>query len=106
VVLERVSVRGEYPDKAGKIKKKKKVIILLVCSGWKEEEIADTLNISRRTVIKHKSNIYRKLNVRNALELLQNANEIGLVNFSELNFRHRDFVISPKPARKTNNNEQ
>jgi len=41
----------------------------LIAKGWTSKEIANKLGISRRTVEDHRSAIFEKLGVRNAVEL-------------------------------------
>lgn len=48
---------------------RQKEVCELVAQGKREQEIADTLGISIHTVKVHKSYAYRKLGVRNAVEL-------------------------------------
>jgi len=48
-----------------KLTVREKEIVRLVTSGMKSREIAETLNISIKTVNKHRSNILGKLGVRN-----------------------------------------
>ena len=48
-------------------------VIKLICKGYTSEEIGDELNISRRTVDVHRTNIYRKLNINNIAELMTYA---------------------------------
>jgi DNA-binding NarL/FixJ family response regulator len=43
----------------------------LVALGWSNKEIAQKLGISRRTVEDHRAEIYDKMNVRNAVELVR-----------------------------------
>ena len=43
----------------------------LVALGWSSKEIARSLGISHRTVETHREEIYRKLRVRNAVELVR-----------------------------------
>ncbi|MGM9817528.1 MAG: response regulator [Paludibacteraceae bacterium] len=48
-------------------------IIRLCAEGLSLKEIADTLNISARTVDTHKTNIFRKLGINNSVELVRYA---------------------------------
>lgn len=50
-------------------------IVRLSKEGKLSKEIADILHISSRTVDNHKSNIFRKLGLRNVLELVRYACE-------------------------------
>ena len=45
-------------------------VCILVATGKMNDEIASFLGISPRTVEDHRSNVYRKLKVRNAVELI------------------------------------
>jgi len=55
-------------------------IVALCGKGLVSKEIADHLNISFRTVDKHKNNIFRKLGINNTRELLKYAIRVGIVN--------------------------
>ena len=54
-------------------------IIHLVCEQNTNEEIAQKLGIGRRTVEDHKSNIIRKMKVRNSVGILMYAVKKGLI---------------------------
>lgn len=47
------------------------IIIQLVCDGKLNKEIADTLNLAENTIKSHIFNIYKKLNVKNRVELVK-----------------------------------
>ena len=49
--------------------KKQLRVLTLTVRGWNHKEIADYLGVSTATVGVHRSNIYSRLNVRNATEL-------------------------------------
>ena len=96
-VLERIYLREVDPMPAGKITKRHFEIIRLVCSGWKDFEIADVLHISRSTVDNHKTEIYTSLNVRNHRELLKAVIKLKYFTLDELDFCPKDFTVNPKP---------
>ena len=52
-----------------KLSKRQREVCELVAQGKTEQEVADALGISRHTVKVHKTLAYRKLGVRNAVEL-------------------------------------
>lgn len=54
-------------------------ILLLICRGLSNQEIADTLFISKRTVDKHRANILAKTNCRNTANLVVYAIKNSLV---------------------------
>jgi DNA-binding NarL/FixJ family response regulator len=105
-VAERMSMRQNYPTSRVHITDKQREVIRLICNGYREKEIADTLYISRKTVNNHKTDIFTLLNVRNSIELVITALSLNLVNLDELNFRHSDFSINPKPNKKQKRNEK
>jgi DNA-binding NarL/FixJ family response regulator len=96
-VEERIKMRAEKPQPAGKITDKQYEVMRLVCNGWKDLEIADVLHISRSTVDNHKTDIFRKLNVTDALELVHVALKSELFTLDELCFRHKDLTLNPVP---------
>jgi two-component system response regulator NreC len=50
-----------------------------LADGATNNEIADTLNISPKTVARHRENIMRKLNLRNRIELVKFAIRKGII---------------------------
>ncbi len=59
--------------------KREKGILILIVDGKNNREIADELNISVRTIETHRSNIMKKLQAKNAIELVKIAMEQKLV---------------------------
>jgi len=55
-------------------------IVRLISTGLTAKEIADKKNISFHTVMSHRKNIFRKLNINNASELLMYAVRAGLID--------------------------
>lgn len=53
-----------------KLTKREIEILVLVCSGLTSQEISEKLFISSKTVETHRTNIFRKANVRNTAELI------------------------------------
>jgi DNA-binding NarL/FixJ family response regulator len=99
-ILERIDLRRDYPMPAGKISDRHREVIRLICSGFKDFEIANTLQISRRTVDNHKTEIFTFLNVRNAVELIIAALTLKIVTLDELYFYPRNFTVNPIPETK------
>lgn len=54
-------------------------IVYLICNGKKTEEISKILHLSKHTVESHRTKIFSKLNVHNAMELVALAFRVGLV---------------------------
>lgn len=55
------------------ITEREREVIELLCEGITMKEIADRLNISKRTIDTHKSNIMQKLGFRSTIELVKYA---------------------------------
>jgi DNA-binding NarL/FixJ family response regulator len=98
-VIERINLRREYPEPAGEITERHRQIIRLVCCGFKDHEIAETLAVSRNTIVNHKTSIFTFLNVRTPIELVRAALTIEIVRLEELYFYPRGLIINPLPAK-------
>ena len=61
------------------ITKREKEILKLLLSGKGNKEIADALDISKRTAEVHRFNLMKKLKVKNLIELSNKANEFSLL---------------------------
>ena len=57
---------------------REKQVVKLVAEGYKTKEIADMLEISDRTVSKHRENLMTKMGATSTAELTNYANETGL----------------------------
>jgi DNA-binding NarL/FixJ family response regulator len=76
VMSETKNVGGaDYPN----ISTREKQILSLVVQGYNNVSIAEQLYISTRTVENHRANMMRKLNVKNAAELVKKAIEERIV---------------------------
>lgn len=62
------SARNPVPEDI--LSQREKEILLLICKGLSNQEIADRLFISKRTVDKHRSNILEKTECRNTANLV------------------------------------
>lgn len=61
------------------ITKREKEILKLLLSGKGNKEIAEALDISKRTAEVHRFNLMKKLKVKNLIELSNKANEFSLL---------------------------
>lgn len=61
------------------ITKREKEILTLLLSGKGNKEIAEALEISKRTAEVHRFNLMKKLKVKNLIELSNKANEYSLI---------------------------
>lgn len=59
----------EAQELLSKLTQREREVVLKVSEGKKNREIADELRIGKRTIEVHRTNIYSKLGVRNAVEL-------------------------------------
>ena len=62
------------------ISQREREVLKLIAEGYKNKEIAEDLNISIKTVEKHRESLMRKLDLHNAAALTVFAMEKGLVN--------------------------
>ena len=61
-----------------KLSVREKQVVKLVAEGYKTKEIAEMLEISDRTVSKHRENLMTKMGVTSTAEITNYANESGL----------------------------
>ncbi len=64
----------------GKLSPREQEIMRLLAEGVPKSEIADQLYISIKTVENHRTNIMRKLDIHNAMELVRYAARLGLID--------------------------
>lgn len=57
--------------------RREKVVAEYLCLGFNNKEIAQAMHISPRTAEDHRANIFDKMHVRNAVELLRKVYRIG-----------------------------
>ncbi len=60
----------ESESKSASLSKREKEILLKICEGLSNQEIAETLFISKRTVDKHRANLLDKTNSKNTASLI------------------------------------
>jgi DNA-binding NarL/FixJ family response regulator len=99
-VMKRIEMRKEMPERAGSLTARHVEVMRLLSNGFTGVEIADTLNISKRTLDKHKSDLYTRLNVRNENELIRAAQYLGYINPEELVFFGGRYALNPKPEKR------
>lgn len=72
--------RGDEPLEEDTLSARELEILLAVCQGLSNQEIADTLFISKRTVDKHRANILEKTGCKNTASLVVYAIKHSLVD--------------------------
>jgi DNA-binding NarL/FixJ family response regulator len=55
-------------------------VLILVAEGYSSRQIAETLGISPKTVDVHRTNLMRKLNLHNRVEITRYAIRHGLIS--------------------------
>jgi DNA-binding NarL/FixJ family response regulator len=68
-VIQKIKHR-ENETKLANLSKREKEILLKICEGLSNQEIADSLFISKRTVDKHRANLLGKTNSKNTASLI------------------------------------
>jgi DNA-binding NarL/FixJ family response regulator len=68
-VIQKIKHR-EHESKTANLSKREKEILVKICEGLSNQEIADTLFISKRTVDKHRANLLGKTNSKNTASLI------------------------------------
>jgi DNA-binding NarL/FixJ family response regulator len=74
-------VRGDAPPDSGEVlTPREREVLTLIAEGNTNQEIAATLGLSKKTVESHRSNIMRKLDLRDVTDLVKYAIRKGLVS--------------------------
>jgi len=68
-VIQRIKTR-ETETRMANLSKREQEILLKICEGLSNQEIADTLFISKRTVDKHRANLLSKTGSKNTASLI------------------------------------
>lgn len=68
-VIQKIKHR-ENESKTANLSKREKEILLKICEGLSNQEIAEALFISKRTVDKHRANLLGKTNSKNTASLI------------------------------------
>jgi DNA-binding NarL/FixJ family response regulator len=68
-VIQKIKNR-EFESKSANLSKREKEILFKICEGLSNQEIAETLFISKRTVDKHRANLLGKTNSKNTASLI------------------------------------
>jgi DNA-binding NarL/FixJ family response regulator len=68
-VIQKIKHR-EHESKSANLSKRETEILFKICEGFSNQEIADSLFISKRTVDKHRANLLGKTNSKNTASLI------------------------------------
>lgn len=72
-------VRGDHADDEEPLTSREREVLKLIAEGNTNQEIADVLCLSRKTVESHRANIMRKLDLHDVTELVKYAIRKGLI---------------------------
>ncbi|HCW06308.1 MAG TPA: DNA-binding response regulator [Cytophagales bacterium] len=72
--------RKKQKEPEVKLTHREKEIVKLIAEGLTSQQIADKLFIGSRTVETHRANLMKKVNVKNAIELVNRVDKLGLIN--------------------------
>lgn len=75
----RTTQSAQSPQGGEELSTREQEILVMVCRGLSNQEIADELFISKRTVDKHRANILEKTGCKNTANLVVHAIKRGLV---------------------------
>lgn len=79
------------------ISKRQIEILQLMAEGYKEEDIANKLNISHITIRSHKTLLYKKLGVNNSVSAVVTAIDLGLIRWELATKNRIERIIEFKP---------
>jgi len=71
--------RKKQPPVSGKLSEREEEVLYLICKGNSNQEIADSLHISKRTVDKHRENLLFKTESKNTTGLVIYAVKNGII---------------------------
>ena len=77
-VMQSFQEPEQQPD-LPRLSERESQVLELLATGMNRKHVAGQLGISESTVCFHIKNIYEKLNVRNRVEMVQQANNLGLL---------------------------
>jgi DNA-binding NarL/FixJ family response regulator len=72
-------VRGDVDAAGDLLTAREREVLKLIAEGNTNQEIADALHLSRKTVESHRANIMRKLDLHDVTELVKYALRTGLI---------------------------
>jgi DNA-binding CsgD family transcriptional regulator len=74
------AAKRELKDQADPLSEREKEVLKLLAEGHSNQEVADILCISRKTVENHRAHIVRKTGVQGQVGLTKYAARIGLID--------------------------
>ena len=81
--LQRAESGGDEQRSYDELTPRQRQVLVLIAEGVSNAEIAERLDISAKTVARHRENIMRKLGLHSRTELVKYAIRIGLIDIHE-----------------------
>jgi DNA-binding NarL/FixJ family response regulator len=79
-VVKNIRTVGKTPGNVASISEREREVLEQICKGLSNQEIADVLFISKRTVEKHRASLLSKTNTKNTAQLVMYAIENKLTD--------------------------
>lgn len=79
-VVKNIKTVSKAPNNLVPLSEREKEVLDQICKGLSNQEIADILYISKRTVEKHRSSLLSKTNTKNTAQLVMHAIENKLLD--------------------------
>jgi DNA-binding NarL/FixJ family response regulator len=79
-VIKKFKPQKEVGDEFANLSKRELQVLNEICNGYSNQEIADALFISKRTVDKHRANLLSKTNSKNTANLIMYAVKNKLIS--------------------------
>ncbi|MFW5645576.1 MAG: response regulator [Bacteroidota bacterium] len=76
--LQRIRNEAEKKSSLPSFTQREREVLDLICQGYNNEQIADLIHVSSKTVEKHKSNLFQKTDTNNTVNLIIYAFKNGL----------------------------
>lgn len=81
--LQRAEEQGSAGQSFDVLTDREREVVTCIAQGQSNQEVADHLNISVKTVSRHRENIMAKLNLHSRVELVRYAIEKGLIDLKD-----------------------
>jgi DNA-binding NarL/FixJ family response regulator len=78
--LQRIRIEAERISSLPEFTRREREVLELICQGFNNEQIAEKIHISSKTVEKHKSNLFQKTHSGNTVNLIIYAFKNELVD--------------------------
>ncbi len=80
--LKRIRTEAERKSSLPSFTRREREVLDLICQGYNNEQIADLIHVSSKTVEKHKSSLFQKTDTNNTVNLIIYAFKNGLAEIN------------------------